>query len=155
LCRTVPTSIVGIILDNKSSPAAAVGSPRNTTQRRAILAALDQAAGFVSAQELYARIAAGGDRVALATVYAQLKKLTANGDVDAVMNERGESLFRRCAAETHHHHLACRVCGTTLEIEIPPLEGWTRTIAAEHGFYDVHHVLELTGVCRACHDAPR
>ena len=64
-------------------------SPRNTTQRRAILAALDQAAGFVSAQELYARIAAVGDRVALATVYAQLKKLAASGDVDAVMNERG------------------------------------------------------------------
>ncbi len=130
-------------------------SPRNTTQRRAILAALDQAAGFVSAQELYARIAAVGDRVALATVYAQLKKLAASGDVDAVMNERGESLYRRCAAETHHHHLACRVCGATWEIDIPPLEGWTRAVAVEHGFYDVHHVLELTGVCPACHDAPR
>ena len=129
-------------------------SPRDTTQRRAIVAALDQMAGFVSAQELYARIAAGGDRVALATVYAQLKKLVASGDVDAVMTERGESLYRRCAAETHHHHLACRMCGATWEIDIPPLEGWTRAIAREHHFSDVHHVLELTGVCPACHDAP-
>ncbi len=119
------------------------------------MAALDQTAGFVSAQDLYARLAATGERVALATVYAQLKKLVASGGVDTVMTERGESLYRRCAVETHHHHLACRVCGVTREIDIPPLEGWARAVGAEHGFRDVHHVLELTGVCPTCHDASR
>lgn len=65
---------------------------RNTSQRRTIVSALDDAAGFISAQDLYGHIRARGDQVALATVYAQLKKLVASGDVDAVMTERGERL---------------------------------------------------------------
>ena len=75
-----------------NSPAGGSREPRDTDQRRAIVAALRQIAGPASAQELYARIAAKGDRVALATVYAQLKKLVASGEVDAVMTERGERL---------------------------------------------------------------
>ncbi len=130
-------------------------SSRNTSQRRVVLAALDGATGFVSAQELYGRITTAGGHVALATVYAHLKKLVATGDVDAVMTERGESLYRRCAAETHHHHLACRVCGATSEIDAPPLEGWMHAVSHEHGFTDVRHVLELTGVCATCRDSSR
>ncbi len=130
-------------------------STRNTSQRRAILTSLDQTRGFVSAQELYARISADGGRVALATVYAQLKKLVASGDVDTVMTDRGESLYRRCAADAHHHHLACRVCGATVEIDIPSLERWTGAVQRERGYRDVRHVLELTGVCPTCQHLSR
>ncbi len=130
-------------------------STRNTSQRRTILASLDQAHGFISAQDLYGRISGAGDHVALATVYAQLKKLVASGDVDAVMTDRGESLYRRCSAEEHHHHLACRLCGATVEIDVPSLERWANSVGRERGFRDVRHVLELTGVCPTCHDQSR
>ena len=46
------------------------------------------------------------------------------------------------------------MCGATWEIDIPPLEGWTRAIVREHHFYDVHHVLELTGGCPLPRRAP-
>ncbi len=130
-------------------------STRNTSQRRAILTSLDQSRGFISAQELYGRLGEHGERVALATVYAQLKKLVASGDVDTVMTDRGESLYRRCAADAHHHHLACRLCGATVEIDIPSLERWTSAVGRERGYRDVHHVLELTGICPTCQNQSR
>ncbi|MSZ78104.1 MAG: transcriptional repressor, partial [Actinobacteria bacterium] len=54
---------------------------------------------------------------------------------------------------THHHHLVCRGCGRTVEVEGPAVERWTGSIAAEHGFADVSHTLEIFGTCPACDQA--
>jgi len=123
---------------------------RNTAQRREVIGVLSRVQGFVSAQELHGLITRDGGRIALATVYAQLKKLVAGGEVDVVMTDRGESLFRRCVVDVHHHHLACRHCGATVEVDAPRLEQWSRDLAQRHGYDDVRHVLELNGICPAC-----
>ncbi|HVB70302.1 MAG TPA: transcriptional repressor [Acidimicrobiales bacterium] len=123
---------------------------RNTAQRREVIAVLSRVQGFVSAQELHALIVRDGGGTALATVYAQLKRLVADGQVDVVMTDRGESLFRRCVIDAHHHHLACRICGATVEVDAPQLEVWSREIAERNGYRDLRHVLELNGVCPAC-----
>jgi Fur family ferric uptake transcriptional regulator len=88
------------------------------------LAALERYQGFVSAQELHGSLLKHGESVALATVYSQLKKLAEGHEVDVVMTDRGESLYRRCVVGSHHHHLSCRRCGATVEVEVPELERW-------------------------------
>ena len=123
---------------------------RNTAQRRDVIRVLSRVHGFVSAQELHALIIRDGGRIALATVYTQLKKLVESGDVDAVMTDRGESLFRRCVVDAHHHHLACRTCGAIVEVDTPELEQWSQSIGERYGYQDLHHVLELNGICLAC-----
>ena len=123
---------------------------RNTVQRREVISALDGVQGFVSAQELHGLIAREGQQIALATVYTQLKKLVESGEVDVVMTDRGESLYRRCHVEIHHHHLACRNCGTIVEVDAPELEQWAHDIGARNGFAELRHVLELNGICPAC-----
>lgn len=123
---------------------------RNTAQRREVIGALSHFKGFISAQELHALIARDGGQIALATVYAQLKALAASGEVDVVMTDRGESLYRRCVVDTHHHHLACRHCGATIEVDAPDLEAWAHRLGEQFGYRDLHHVLELNGICSAC-----
>lgn len=123
---------------------------RNTTQRREVIRALERVQGFVSAQELHQLIMRDGGEVALATVYSQLKKLSDADLVDVVMTDRGEALYRRCVDDSHHHHLACRHCGATVEVDAPELESWARDIADRFGYRDVHHVLELNGTCPTC-----
>ncbi len=123
---------------------------RETPQRREVVRALSRLQGFVSAQELHALIADGGGRIALATVYSQLKSLVGSGEVDVVMTDRGESLYRRCVVDAHHHHLACRRCGRTIEVDAPDLEAWASEVGRRHGFHDLRHVLELSGVCDTC-----
>lgn len=123
---------------------------RITQQRREVIGALSRVQGFVSAQELYNLIERDGGHIALATVYTQLKKLVGTGDVDVVMTDRGESLYRRCVVDAHHHHLACRHCGATVEVDVPELESWANELATKHGFSDVRHVVELNGICSKC-----
>lgn len=121
-----------------------------TAQRREVLSALGRVQGFVSAQELHALIVRDGGQIALATVYALLKKLVAGDEVDLVMTDRGEALYRRCVVDQHHHHLACRLCGAAVEVDAPELEHWANEVGTRYGYSDLHHVLELNGVCAPC-----
>jgi Fur family ferric uptake transcriptional regulator len=122
---------------------------RPTRQRRAISAAMETFEDFRSAQEIHALLADLGEPVGLSTVYRTLQTLAEVGEIDALRTESGESIYRRCSA-THHHHLVCRTCGATVEVEGPTVEKWTRSIAAAHGYSDVSHTLEIFGTCGAC-----
>ena len=111
--------------------------------------ALDSFTDFRSAQEIHDLLGERGEAVGLATVYRTLQRLADSGDVDLLRTEEGEAVYRRCS-DTHHHHLVCRTCGATVEVEGPPVERWTRAIAAEHGYDDVSHTLEIFGQCPGC-----
>lgn len=50
----------------------------------------------------------------------------------------------------NHHHLVCRRCGATVEVEGPTVERWTSAIAGEHGYTEVSHTLEIFGTCPRC-----
>lgn len=125
------------------------GGLRPTRQRRAVIEALTSVADFRSAQELHELLTERGETVGLATVYRTLQLLADHGEVDALRREDGEAVYRRCSP-THHHHLVCRRCGTTVEVEGPAVERWTRGIADEHGFREVSHTLEIFGTCPDC-----
>ena len=127
-----------------------MATPRNTLQRREVISALSRLQGFVSAQELHQLITRDAGQTSLATVYTQLKRLVGEGEVDVVMTDRGESLYRRCVIDAHHHHLACRRCGATVEVDAPELERWAQSIAETFDYRDPRHVLELNGICPAC-----
>ena len=49
-----------------------------------------------------------------------------------------------------HHHLVCRACGRTVEVEGPAVEKWADRIAAENGFVEVSHTVEIFGTCQDC-----
>ena len=124
-------------------------TPRPTTQRRAVLEALAEAEDFRSAQEVHELLSSRGSAVGLATVYRTLALYADHGLVDVLRREDGEAIYRRCS-DTHHHHLVCRSCGATVEVEGPAVEKWTSAIAAEHGFSDLSHTLEIVGTCADC-----
>lgn len=124
--------------------------PKSTRQRAAVAEALMRAGAFKSAQELYEFIIGTGTRIGLTTVYRTLQSLTESGEVDSVRREDGEVMYRMCATEEHHHHLVCRGCGWSVEIENDEVERWASRAAEKHGFSDVHHDVEIFGVCADC-----
>lgn len=123
---------------------------RATRQRRIVAEALDELSEFRSAQEIHAILTRRGETVGLATVYRTLQLFVDAADIDAIRSDGGETLYRRCRAGHHHHHLVCRSCGTTVEIEGPAVEKWADMQATEHGFTDVSHTLEIFGCCARC-----
>lgn len=122
---------------------------RSTKQRAAIAALLDDIADFRSAQELHDELRKRGEGIGLTTVYRTLQSMAVTGQVDTLRTDTGESVYRLCS-EHHHHHLVCRDCGATVEVDGGAAEVWADQVAAEHGFTDVSHTIEIFGRCAAC-----
>lgn len=127
------------------------GAVRSTRQRAAIADLLNETDGFRSAQELHDELRRRGQGIGLTTVYRTLQSMATTGSVDTLRTDTGESVYRRCSEE-HHHHLVCRACGTTVEISGGQVEAWAADVAREHGFSDVSHTIEIFGMCRGCGD---
>ncbi len=133
----------------EASPGALPAGTRPTRQRRAVAACLAGFEDFRSAQEIHELLRGNGENVGLSTVYRTLQALADAGEVDVLRAEDGETRYRRCSG-THHHHLVCRECGRTVEVEGPTVERWATAIAEEHGYAAVSHTLEIFGLCPEC-----
>jgi Fur family transcriptional regulator, ferric uptake regulator len=121
---------------------------RNTKQREEVWQALERRPDFVSAQDLHQSLRELGSTIGLATVYRTLNSLAEEGSADALTVE-GENLFRACSPG-HHHHLICRGCGQTKEIEATAVEAWAKNVAEEHGFSEPQHIVDIFGLCSQC-----
>ncbi|SDD10287.1 Fur family transcriptional regulator, ferric uptake regulator [Sanguibacter gelidistatuariae] len=123
---------------------------RMTRQRASIADLLAATEDFRSAQQLHEVLRARGETTGLATVYRTLQTMADAGQVDVLRTAEGENLFRRCERTEHHHHLVCRSCGATIEIDGPTVEAWASLVGATHGFIDIEHTIELFGTCADC-----
>jgi Fur family transcriptional regulator, ferric uptake regulator len=123
---------------------------RETRQAQALAATLASMPGFCSAQEIHAELRRKGEHVGLTTVYRHLQALSEQGSVDAIRDDNGETLYRQCETTAHHHHLTCRSCGRSVEVEGRAVEQWAERVAVEAGFTDVGHTVELFGSCPEC-----
>lgn len=123
---------------------------RQTRQKRALTAVLEESDQFLSAQQLHAALRQRGESVGLTTVYGQLRSLSEAGLLSVLRTESGELLYRRCESMDHHHHLVCRSCGASTEIQAPELETWAIGVALSHGYKDVTHTFAILGTCPEC-----
>lgn len=123
---------------------------RMTRQRTAVAELLDGTDDFRSAQQLHEMLRDRGEEVGLATVYRTMQVLADRGEVDVLRAADGESLYRKCLTRQHHHHLVCRRCGATVELDADTVERWAVQMGAEHGFVDMEHTVELFGTCAEC-----
>ena len=122
---------------------------RNTKQRAAVGELLERTSEFRTASQIHDDLRHAGEDIGLTTVYRTLQLMVDAEQLDAIRTDDGETAYRRCSTG-HHHHLVCRGCGRTVEVEGPAVEQWTDSIAAEHGFTEVAHTLEIFGTCRDC-----
>lgn len=122
---------------------------RQTRQRSAVAEILQQTEEFRSAQELHSALRDAGQAVGLTTVYRTLTQLAQAKEVDVLIGDDGEARYRACSS-AHHHHVVCRSCGYTVEVTAAPVERWAHRTAAELGFTDVTHTVEIAGICDTC-----
>ena len=123
---------------------------RATRQRAAITELLDSLDEFRSAQELHDELRRRGENIGLTTVYRTLQAMSTAKLVDTLRTDTGESVYRVCSGQHHHHHLVCRDCGATVEVAGREVEAWAAEVAVEHGFSDVSHTIEIFGTCASC-----
>lgn len=134
------------------------GRLRVTRQGEAIDEVLRTADGFRTAQDLYGELRNQGSSVGLTTVYRHLKVLADAGEIDVVHRPDGEAQYRLCSPvevdHGHHHHLVCRVCGRSVEVEGPEVEQWAERVAKAAGYTEISHTVEVFGLCPEHSPAP-
>ncbi len=126
------------------------GTTRKSSKMDMIYAALIQEGGFISAQDLYRKLNAKGQRVGLATVYRNLQHLIDLGTVVTTRSDDAEVIYSACEDDSHHHHLRCKSCGSSVRIDNDEAERWAAEVASEFGFTEVSHTFDIVGLCLAC-----
>ncbi|MCL2735297.1 MAG: transcriptional repressor [Propionibacteriaceae bacterium] len=125
-------------------------TPRRTRQRSLVWEYLSDCESFQTAQDVHDGLKARGTPVSLPTVYRTLTAMAENQVVDHLLTD-GQSAYRLCSPE-HHHHLICRVCRRTIELTQGPVEQWADSVARTYGFTEIAHVTEISGVCPRCQE---
>ena len=122
---------------------------KNTKQRKAISDLLLSITKFSSAQDVHKLLVSRGEKIGLATVYRTLQALSETGLVDSLKNENGETLYKVCS-KNHHHHLVCIKCATTSEFNTSEIENLMQKISQENNYQISGHVIEIFGLCKNC-----
>jgi len=121
---------------------------RMTPQRMTILHVLRHAGGHLSPAQVYELSRKEMPRLTEPTVYRTLEFLARNGFALAAHVGNGKMVYE--LAERHHHHLICRICGGTVEIEHAPLDLLYRQLEASTGYQLNSSHVTLFGLCPEC-----
>ena len=115
---------------------------RSTRQRTAVVGVLKDLDYFASAKVIHQELTKRDLKVGLTTVYRTLQSLSEIEAVDVLHMSNGETLYRHCLSDEHHHHLVCTECG--------PVAKLAKEVAQLHGVREKGHDAEIYGLCESC-----
>jgi Fe2+ or Zn2+ uptake regulation protein len=121
---------------------------RVTTARRALVTALVQARGHVTADDLAALVQKAQPDVHLSTIYRSLDALERIGVVDHVHLGHGRAVYH--LSDEPHQHLVCEVCGAVVEVPDATFADLGSTLRRRYGFTIRPNHFAVLGRCRAC-----
>lgn len=122
---------------------------RLTPQRMLVIKSLHEADGHISAEEIYQQLHSRYPYSNISTVYRTLELLK---ELNLVTETNfGEGCVRYHVAEKgHHHHLVCRQCGKTADLDESVLYPLRDTLLHDYKFEaDLRH-LAIPGECGKC-----
>jgi Fur family transcriptional regulator, ferric uptake regulator len=121
---------------------------RVTSARRALITALLQARGHVTAEDLADLVQKEQPDVHLSTVYRSLDALERMGVVDHVHLGHGRAVYH--LADEPHQHLVCEVCGAVIEVPDATFSELGGTLRRRYGFTIRPNHFAVLGRCRDC-----
>ena len=122
---------------------------RLTPQRLMILQAIESSRDHISAEEIYAQVAARYPHVNISTVYRNLELLKRLGMVYEI--NLGEGRIRyHSEGRGHHHHLVCQNCGAVIDIDEATLSSLREALLREYDFRAELRHAAIFGLCAAC-----
>lgn len=125
---------------------------RLTTARRAIITALLEAEGHVTADDLTSAVQRAHPDVHLTTIYRCLDTLEELGVVDHVHLGHGRAVYH--LSDEAHQHLVCEKCGAVVEVPDALFEDLAGRLQADYGFAIRPKHFAVLGRCEACQEDP-
>jgi len=126
---------------------------RLTPQRLAVLTILEEHHGHMTPAEIYSQATDRLPGITEATIYRALDFLSLHGLILVAHMGSGHLVYE--ASGHVHHHLICRDCGYTVEIEHEFLQELYNSFESKTGFQiDCAHVT-FFGLCPGCKENER
>lgn len=136
---------------------------RMTIPRQLVAEVLENAEGYLSAEEIYSQIKEDYPAIGLATVYRTLMLLDELGI--ASRYNFGEGKARYIASEDmhaeHHHQLVCERCYKVIkysdfnEDERELYRKVESVLSEKHGFEINRHIVQFYGICPDCRNSEK
>jgi Fur family ferric uptake transcriptional regulator len=120
---------------------------RVTRPRRAVAELIANRGGHFTSSDLLSDARRGRRSLGRATLFRNLELFTELGALERLDLPTGEHAYVACEPEQHHHHVVCRACGRSVEVEDSGLQSVVSEIARRSGFSIDTHRLELFGLC--------
>lgn len=129
-----------------------------TPLRKAILDAFQSKRSALTADQLFVSVRKEVPRAGLQSIYRNLVDFQEAGIAEEVLMGKRGSVFALCNNFLgHHHHLICRSCGRSEEINpcaidsaIRAMNRSFRRIGKKIRFRIERHFLQLEGICDVC-----
>jgi Fe2+ or Zn2+ uptake regulation protein len=123
-----------------------------TNQRKAIIEVLYEHKGkFLTAEEIYLKSKKIYNQTNFSTVYRNLEIMENIDVIHKTSISDGASIYELSNTDEHHHHVICKSCGKTEEIDFCPLEDIFLKVNSK-SFRLTDHRFELYGFCNECED---
>jgi Fur family zinc uptake transcriptional regulator/Fur family ferric uptake transcriptional regulator len=120
-----------------------------TEQRKLIIEAFSENPGHHTAQEIFDLVKKKFKGINFSTIYRNLELLNTLKIINKLQIESGISHYELCGL-AHHHHIICKKCGVTKEIDICPYANLGKDQLSAIGFEATDHKFEVYGYCSKC-----
>ncbi len=120
---------------------------RSVTRARTHLFEYLQKSGPVAGSQFMRDNAPIADR---ASLYRTLMMLRALGVIEDRLVAGKRLIELTDEYDSHHHHLTCEICASSIAITIPEIEQALVERCREYGFEADSHIIEISGRCAAC-----
>ena len=121
---------------------------RMTPQRMTILHVLHHSGEHLSPTDVYEQAREELPGITETTVYRTLEFLAENGLVRPAHMGSGHLVYE--IARHEHHHLVCRNCGNTMEVEHSLFKSMYHKLETESGYKLTDSHLTFLGLCPDC-----
>lgn len=134
-----------IFIDFLASKQLRLTSPRKTIFNEIVMRET-----HTNIDELYNAVKQKDSRIGLATMYRTLKLLIQADLVREVATAGGKPFYEAVVGRSHHDHLTCEKCGSSIEFNNQQMELLQEEIAKSYGYTLTGHALYLMGLCPDC-----
>ncbi|MEW6172623.1 MAG: transcriptional repressor [Bacillota bacterium] len=119
-----------------------------TNERKSVLKAILSFHDHFTAEELFDRLKARGDKVSRASVYRSLDLLVSSNLLRKLDLGENRSFYEQ-DFETHHH-LVCGSCNRVIEFSAELLEALEGELRKRYQFSTMGFPQKITGLCHEC-----
>jgi Fur family ferric uptake transcriptional regulator len=123
---------------------------KRTPHRMLILESFIANEGHRSVEDIYKYVRQQDPGIGYTTIYRTMKLLSDAGLAREVDLGDGMTRYEHLYNHTHHDHMICTECGTSIEFLNAEIERVQDAASDKLGFRVLDHRLQIYGLCAAC-----